>query len=72
MSIRPDMPAPRTQWVTKLHARLAGLGRPATAFVSQPEPRSIGHFAKGRQLTTGNYLFAGYLVEASPGQSLWT
>ncbi|MCH2076189.1 MAG: heparinase II/III family protein [Rhodobacteraceae bacterium] len=66
------MPAPRTQWVTKLHARLAGLGRPATAFVSQPEPRSIGHFAKGRQLTTGNYLFAGYLVEASPGQSLWT
>lgn len=72
MSIRPDMPAPSTQWVTKIHARLAGLGRPATAFVSQPEPRSIGHFAKGRQLTTGNYLFAGYLVEAKPGHSLWS
>ncbi|MEM1234996.1 MAG: heparinase II/III family protein [Pseudomonadota bacterium] len=66
------MPAPRTQWVTKLHARIAGLGQPATAFVSQPEPRSIGHFAKGKQLVAGNYLFAGYLVEAGPGTSIWS
>ncbi|MEL6914891.1 MAG: heparinase II/III family protein [Pseudomonadota bacterium] len=57
--------------MTQLHARLAAMGRPATAFVSQPEPRSIGHFAKGKQLLAGNYLFAGYLVEAAPGTSLW-
>ncbi|MEM8591051.1 MAG: heparinase II/III family protein [Pseudomonadota bacterium] len=65
------MPSLRTLWVTRLHARLAGLGRPATAFVSQPEPRSIGHFAKGRQIIAGNYLFAGYLVEAGRGHSIW-
>ncbi|MEO0676536.1 MAG: heparinase II/III family protein [Pseudomonadota bacterium] len=65
------MPAPRTRFLTRLHARIAGLGQPVTAFVSQPEPRSIGHFAKGRQLVSGNYLFAGFLVEARPGTSLW-
>ncbi|MEM9438050.1 MAG: heparinase II/III family protein [Pseudomonadota bacterium] len=66
------MPAPSTQWVTRLHARIAGLGRTAPAFVSQPEPRSIGHFAKGRQLVAGNYLFAGYLIEAGRGTSIWS
>lgn len=71
MSTHPDMPAPRTRLMTQLHARLAAMGRPATAFVSQPEPRSIGHFAKGKQLIAGNYLFAGYLVETAPGTSLW-
>ncbi len=44
--------------------------RAATAFVSQPEPRTIGSFAKGRQLTAGNYLFAGHLVQ-KPGVSIW-
>ncbi|MEM6477656.1 MAG: heparinase II/III family protein [Pseudomonadota bacterium] len=58
--------------ITRLHARAAGLGRPVTAFVSQPEPRSIGHFAKGKQLVAGNYLFSGYLVEAGAGTSLWS
>ncbi|MEM6896321.1 MAG: heparinase II/III family protein [Pseudomonadota bacterium] len=58
--------------MTRLHARIAGLGRPATAFVSQPEPRSIGHFAKGKQLLAGNYLFAGDLVEAKRGQGIWS
>nr|WP_168713293.1 heparinase II/III family protein [Cochlodiniinecator piscidefendens] len=40
------------------------MARPATGFVSQPEPRTIGSFAKGRQLTAGNFLFAGFLIEA--------
>lgn len=44
--------------------------RPATGFVSQPEPRSIGLFARGRQLLAGNYQLAGHLVVA-PGVSLW-
>lgn len=48
----------------------AGLQRPATGFVSQPEPRSIGLYAKGKQLVSGNILLAGHLAEA-PGESLW-
>ena len=54
----------------RLHARLSALSRPATGFVSQPEPRTIGSFARGRQLTAGNFLFAGFLIEAK-GRSIW-
>jgi uncharacterized heparinase superfamily protein len=43
---------------------------PATGFVSQPEPRTIGMYARGKQLIAGNFLFAGHLVEA-PGVRLW-
>ncbi|MCG7494910.1 heparinase II/III family protein [Thalassobius sp. Cn5-15] len=52
------------------HARRATRAQPATGFVSQPEPRTIGTFARGRQLLAGNYLFAGHLVEAQ-GTLLW-
>ncbi|MCB2115435.1 MAG: heparinase II/III family protein [Rhodobacteraceae bacterium] len=54
----------------RLHARLAALARPATGFVSQPEPKSIGSFARGRQLTGGNFLFAGFLIEGRE-KSIW-
>jgi uncharacterized heparinase superfamily protein len=54
----------------RVHARLSTLARPATGFVSQPEPRTIGTYAKGRQLIAGNFLFAGFLIEA-PGLSIW-
>ena len=54
----------------RLHARLAALAHPATGFVSQPEPRSIGTFARGKQLSAGNFLFAGFLIEA-PGKMIW-
>ncbi|MFY0633852.1 MAG: heparinase II/III family protein [Vannielia sp.] len=53
-----------TRMANRLQARLATLSRPATAFTSQPEPRTIGSFARGRQLVASTYLFAGYLVEA--------
>lgn len=62
-----DGNARRVRFMNRLHARLAGFGRSATGFVSQPEPRTIGSFARGRQLAAGNYLFAGYLVQAKPG-----
>jgi uncharacterized heparinase superfamily protein len=62
--------ARRTQALHRLHARWAGLARPATGFMSQPEPRSIGHYARGRQLVAGNFLFSGYLIEA-PGLLIW-
>lgn len=59
-----------TQWMNRWHARRAARATPATGFVSQPEPRTIGSFARGRQLVAGNFLFAGSLVEA-PKQSIW-
>lgn len=42
----------------------------STGFVSQPEPRTIGQYNRGRQMVAGNFLFAGHLVEA-PGKPLW-
>lgn len=54
----------------RFHARLVARGKPATAFVLQPEPRTIGHFARGRQLIAGNFLFSGMLVEGK-GLSIW-
>jgi len=54
----------------RVHARAATRARPATAFVSQPEPKTIGHFARGRQLVAGNFLFSGSLTEAKDG-SIW-
>ena len=59
-----------TRWMNRLHARASSLARPATGFVSQPEPRTVGSCARGRQLLAGNLLFAGHLVEA-PGRSPW-
>ena len=57
-------------FMNRLTAWRASMTRPATAFLSQPEPRSIGSFAKGRQLCSGNFLFAGQLVQA-PDTSIW-
>jgi uncharacterized heparinase superfamily protein len=54
----------------RLAARALGRTRPVAAFVSQPEPRSMGSFARGRQLVAGNLMFAGFLIEA-PRISLW-
>ena len=56
--------------LSRVHARLSTRAKPATAFVAQPEPRTVGSYARGRQLTAGNLLFAGHLVEA-PGAILW-
>lgn len=56
--------------MNSLHARMAALARTPKGFASQPEPRSIGRYARGRQLTAGNFQFGGQLFEA-PGQSIW-
>ncbi|MGR3434929.1 MAG: heparinase II/III family protein [Shimia sp.] len=56
--------------MTRLAARFAGRGRTATGFVSQPEPRSIGSYARGKQLIGGNFLMAGFLVEGE-GRAIW-
>ena len=56
--------------MNRLHARIAWFSRPATAFSTTPEPRTIGSFARGRQITGGNVLFSGCLVEA-PDTVIW-
>ncbi len=58
------------QAMNRLAARRAARAEPAAGFVSQPEPRTIGLYARGKQLVAGNFLFAGHLVEA-PGLDLW-
>ncbi|MEQ6249807.1 heparinase II/III family protein [Sulfitobacter sp. HNIBRBA3233] len=67
----PRLNARLTHLLNQWHARAATRGRAeARGFVSSPEPRTIGAFAKGRQLVAGNFLFAGSLVTA-PSQSPW-
>ncbi len=62
--------ARRIRWMNRVAARRAGLANPATAFVSQPEPRTIGSFAHGRQLSQGKFHFSGFLVETTD-QGMW-
>lgn len=54
----------------RVHARRAARANAATAFVSAPEPRTIGVLARGRQLVAGNFLFSGLLVQG-PNLSIW-
>jgi uncharacterized heparinase superfamily protein len=70
MSQTEDWRAKMTRRMNRFHAWRAARARAATGFVSQPEPKSIGSFAKGRQLIAGNYLFAGQLIEA-PERGIW-
>jgi uncharacterized heparinase superfamily protein len=60
----------RARFMNSVYARLAIRSKAAKGFVSQPEPRTIGSFARGRQLVAGNCLFAGYLIEA-PNGDIW-
>ncbi|MEP2640859.1 heparinase II/III family protein [Roseobacter sp.] len=54
----------KVHFLNRWHAAQAGRMRArAVGFVSSPEPRTIGSFARGRQLLAGNFLFAGHLLE---------
>ena len=70
MSRSDTMAGRHARLLNRIYARLSRRRRAATGFVSQPEPRTIGSFARGRQLIAGNLLFAGYLVD-EPGIDLW-
>ncbi len=70
VSIPPRTSAGTTRLANRYAAWRAGSARAATGFNSAPEPRSIGLYARGRQLVSGNILLAGHLAEA-PGRSLW-
>ncbi|MEO6299293.1 MAG: heparinase, partial [Paracoccaceae bacterium] len=43
---------------------------PAKGFASQPEPRTIGLYARGKQVLAGNYIASGQVVER-PGVPIW-
>lgn len=70
MSRTESLSARWVRLLNRVEARRVAWSKPATAFVSQPEPRTIGSFARGRQLIAGNFVFAGTLIEA-PDTSLW-
>ena len=70
MSTRSGFAVRKARFLNRWHARRATKAQAATAFLSAPEPRTIGSFAKGRQLVAGNYLFAGALIEAK-GTLIW-
>ena len=57
--------------MNRLAVRRAARAAPAKGFVLQPEPRTIGLYARGRQLISGHFLMAGRLME-EPGASLWS
>lgn len=70
MSGSHNMASRWARFQNRLYARLSQRHKSVRAFVSQPEPRTIGSYARGRQLVAGNLLFAGYLVE-SQSSGLW-
>lgn len=55
------------RWLTRWRVRRAAIRKTPNGFVNQPEPRTIGEFAKGRQLVAGNFLFTGHLMEVGNG-----
>ena len=66
-----QMNARKARFLNQCHARVATRTRAEVrGFVSAPEPRTIGSFAKGRQLIAGNFLFAGTLI-VQPGSTPW-
>ena len=70
MTMIDALSAQRTRLVNLWHARRAAKVRAANGLMSQPEPKSIGSFARGRQLVAGNCLFAGHLIETD-GRLIW-
>ena len=66
----PPVRAQRPDRLNRLHARLAGIGPVPSGFTAPPEPASIGRVARGRQMSTGSFLFRGYLIEA-PETPIW-
>jgi uncharacterized heparinase superfamily protein len=56
--------------VDRVHTRLTARSGQVTGFVYQPEPRSGGSFARGRQLLSGNFQFGGHLVR-QPSTAIW-
>ncbi len=70
MTHSEKLPARWARFLNRIAARRVAMSRPATALLSQPEPRTIGSFARGRQLSAGNFVFAGHLLQ-QPDTNMW-
>ncbi|MEM6636953.1 MAG: heparinase II/III family protein [Pseudomonadota bacterium] len=70
MSERVTWAERRERWKNARHARRAGRAKISTEFVSAPEPRTIGSFARGKQLVAGQFLFGGHFANA-PDATPW-
>ncbi len=70
MSNQQSLGAWGARVLNRFHARTSTIAGAATAFIYQPEPRTIGLYARGKQLIAGNFLFAGHLVENKTA-SMW-
>jgi uncharacterized heparinase superfamily protein len=57
-------------WRDRLAFWRARRAHVATGFLSQPEPRSIGLYARGKQLVAGRFVSGGAVVE-QPGAAIW-
>ncbi|MBV6638730.1 MAG: heparinase, partial [Mameliella sp.] len=64
MSTARNWRTAHARMMNRMQARMSASARPAEGFVSQPEPRTVGFFARGRQMLAGNLMFAGHLVQA--------
>ncbi|MBS0126322.1 heparinase II/III family protein [Thetidibacter halocola] len=70
MADQPGLRARCARLLNGWHAWRAGREPAAAGFVSQPEPRSIGQVARGRQMLAGNLVLAGHVVPLE-GRSPW-
>lgn len=55
--------ARRRRWGNRLAAWALRRAPPAQGFAELPEPRTVGFFARGRQLAGGSFQLAGHMVE---------
>ena len=55
--------ARKKRWGNRLAARGARSAQAAAGFIAEPETRTVGFFARGKQITAGNFLLAGHVVE---------
>ncbi len=70
MQQKPTLSTRIARWRTQRLAKRAAVSDVPAGFVSQPEPRTIGRFARGKQLVAGNLQFAGHVLTLE-GNTPW-
>ncbi|MEM6888957.1 MAG: heparinase II/III family protein [Pseudomonadota bacterium] len=72
MATSSSFAARKERFLNRWHAARATRTRVAPGgFKVQPEPRTIGSFARGRQLLAGNFMFAGHFLQQPGKADLW-
>ncbi|WP_112308827.1 heparinase II/III family protein [Pseudogemmobacter bohemicus] len=65
-----EAPSRRERLANRYAAWAARRAKPAGGFSLRPEPRSVGLYARGKQIMAGNIMLAGHLVEAGDSE-IW-